>query len=388
MDVINKFLDKYSYRFPKGYPDLTDPADKKLMQELLSEVGISEAPETSAFTSRRPEQPEGETRTYYKILKDAGLSDKTLGEVGTIFNEKYGKNPSYLDIMSDNFRNKDISDIKNIFNIFRDYVDIKGDGIGKGEVATIMGVTDSTSGGQAEKDILIKGKIYDVKDLAGGEFRTASGGYIHVSEFKQNLDYLLSLLKSLRGGKDYDGKSAILDPSIDKKINTLLEYYTEGGYKTGGISEGAVNSIEDLCRDLKDLDLSKLSLETQPYYIKIGNKRFAVDKETHDKIQKGEPISSINLGSPISDKTSLLTKLKRHPWVETPELVKENLNEVWKEFLDTINGLVLITNGIPELYTPEQLNSDFAPSRVVQNQIIVKSKAKIKGTKTLEEEEE
>ena len=42
MDVINKFLDKYSYRFPKGYPDLTDPADKKLIQELLSEVGIDE----------------------------------------------------------------------------------------------------------------------------------------------------------------------------------------------------------------------------------------------------------------------------------------------------------------------------------------------------------
>ena len=79
-----------------------------------------------------------------------------------------------------------IRSLKNIFNIFRDYVDIKGDGIGKGEIATIMGVTDSTSGGQAEKDILIKGKIYDVKDLAGGEFRTASGGYIHVSEFKQN----------------------------------------------------------------------------------------------------------------------------------------------------------------------------------------------------------
>ena len=42
MDVINKFLDKYSYKFPKGYPDLTDPADKKLMQELLSEIGIDE----------------------------------------------------------------------------------------------------------------------------------------------------------------------------------------------------------------------------------------------------------------------------------------------------------------------------------------------------------
>lgn len=45
MDVITKFLEQHSYRFPKGYPDLTDPADKKLMQELLSEIGISEVEE-------------------------------------------------------------------------------------------------------------------------------------------------------------------------------------------------------------------------------------------------------------------------------------------------------------------------------------------------------
>jgi hypothetical protein len=50
MDVITKFLDKYSYRFPKGYPDLTDPADKKLMQELLSEVGINEAINNDSIT--------------------------------------------------------------------------------------------------------------------------------------------------------------------------------------------------------------------------------------------------------------------------------------------------------------------------------------------------
>jgi hypothetical protein len=41
MDTITRFLEHYSYRFPKGYPDLTDPADKKLMYELLSEVGIN-----------------------------------------------------------------------------------------------------------------------------------------------------------------------------------------------------------------------------------------------------------------------------------------------------------------------------------------------------------
>jgi hypothetical protein len=50
MDVITKFLEQYSYRFPKGYPDLTDPTDKKLMQELLSEVGINEAINSDSIT--------------------------------------------------------------------------------------------------------------------------------------------------------------------------------------------------------------------------------------------------------------------------------------------------------------------------------------------------
>jgi hypothetical protein len=40
MNVITKFLNQYSYRFPKGYPNLTDPSDKKLMQEILSELEI------------------------------------------------------------------------------------------------------------------------------------------------------------------------------------------------------------------------------------------------------------------------------------------------------------------------------------------------------------
>ena len=40
MNVIDRFLKQYSYRFPKGYPNLTDPSDKKLMQEILSELEL------------------------------------------------------------------------------------------------------------------------------------------------------------------------------------------------------------------------------------------------------------------------------------------------------------------------------------------------------------
>ena len=34
MDVLDKFFTKYSYKFPKGYPDMNDPKDKKMLFEI------------------------------------------------------------------------------------------------------------------------------------------------------------------------------------------------------------------------------------------------------------------------------------------------------------------------------------------------------------------
>lgn len=36
MDTIDKFIKRYSYKFPKGYPDLTQDEDKKILKEILS----------------------------------------------------------------------------------------------------------------------------------------------------------------------------------------------------------------------------------------------------------------------------------------------------------------------------------------------------------------
>ena len=81
MNVIDNFLDKYSYRFPKGYPDLTDPADKKLMQELLSELDLKSQPitegtkeydETIKFALKVDTVPTVQTK--YSLGNDVDLS--------------------------------------------------------------------------------------------------------------------------------------------------------------------------------------------------------------------------------------------------------------------------------------------------------------------------
>jgi hypothetical protein len=42
MDPIDKFLKQYSYKFPKGYPDMKNEQDILLMEQILSELGIKE----------------------------------------------------------------------------------------------------------------------------------------------------------------------------------------------------------------------------------------------------------------------------------------------------------------------------------------------------------
>jgi hypothetical protein len=40
MNVILKFLEHYSFRFPKGYPDMNNLEDKALLYEILEELNI------------------------------------------------------------------------------------------------------------------------------------------------------------------------------------------------------------------------------------------------------------------------------------------------------------------------------------------------------------
>ncbi len=40
MDLIKKFLSENAYKFPKGYPDLSQEEDKQIMEKLLNNLGI------------------------------------------------------------------------------------------------------------------------------------------------------------------------------------------------------------------------------------------------------------------------------------------------------------------------------------------------------------
>ena len=40
MDILDIFLNKYSYKFPKGYPDMNNEQDVLLMEGILENLGV------------------------------------------------------------------------------------------------------------------------------------------------------------------------------------------------------------------------------------------------------------------------------------------------------------------------------------------------------------
>ena len=43
MSVFDKFFERYSYRFPKGYPDFTNKQDILILENILDEINLFEA---------------------------------------------------------------------------------------------------------------------------------------------------------------------------------------------------------------------------------------------------------------------------------------------------------------------------------------------------------
>lgn len=144
MNVVTKFLEYYSYRFPKGYPDLSDPADKDLLRKILSEeldLDIEEGFNPLSF---------GDLKKYDRLQR---LNNKIQsGEPFILTSEEsvvlLYDNPEYEDL----FANADITSLNNI---------------GKGRINTFPFFIDKNGKQYAIKD-LVKDKTFGGKGTGSG----------------------------------------------------------------------------------------------------------------------------------------------------------------------------------------------------------------------------
>jgi hypothetical protein len=158
MDVLDKFFKKYSYKFPKGYPDMNNEQDVLLLELILGELGVNSLNEEGLSTSYNSlitkklgnlPIPQGD----YEL----GVNVNVNGEDAGIFKQLYPIAPS----------KKGSTD------------DIGSKGSGHGEVALYWllsknhNVQDNRKGGAADllvDNIGVEVKAYDSKAMTLGRF--------------------------------------------------------------------------------------------------------------------------------------------------------------------------------------------------------------------------
>ena len=120
MDVLDKFLKQYSYKFDKGYPDMNNPKDKEMLFEFAYKL-ISEKALNWNDLSGESRKLVRLTQLANKIKEKTPFTLESGEEVVLSFNDR-----SYEDL----FTNQKVDTIKDIggrsINNFKFFVDSKG----------------------------------------------------------------------------------------------------------------------------------------------------------------------------------------------------------------------------------------------------------------------
>lgn len=380
MDILDIFLNKYSYKFPKGYPDMNNEQDVLLMESLLNELGVNEE-ENKDLTFEQCKEI---------LFKSVKLKKEYINKIKDIYNAQSEKDQKAF---LENFQKHSINDLDSISDIYKDYINISDEngGLGKGEITVLLGVKNSVSGGKNEKDIKIgENEKYEIKELSKGkEFRPAADGSITNSTFQKHYVYLMSLLSVINKDNNKDNNKAEqidekkTEENIQDLVSRLIIYYNSK-YKTGNISEGILDNIrKGLLPKIKSYTKTEKD-DKEKIYIKIEDKKYEIDKVVLNTDGKPE---SVKLGLEIKEQEALIAKLLKHPWVKNPKELDKDLNEIWLDYLKTVNGLIIYGNNKFNFYDSSNAEKEFYPCRVAQNQIFLKLESARKSPPSDEETE-
>jgi hypothetical protein len=277
MDILDIFLNKYSYKFPKGYPDMNNEQDILIMEGILSELGIDEEEDKqkeekpdydgeilNLLTTLSDEETKKKVISYLNkinkkedkdedklekdienILKSKKLTFEYIEYIVLLANkldelsplDEYIHSPTvtYKDLKSNNdfntlFKNIPLSD-----NFKIRLVQKSGRGIGKGEIALITFIKDcealGSKKGETEGDIKIGSNKIEIKGKSGAlvSFDILKYGSKPTSELIKELPDIeiksgekwVTLVQKLYINSDNK-------PDVLIKINKILEDFYSG----------------------------------------------------------------------------------------------------------------------------------------------------------------
>lgn len=331
MKVIDKIVTEWAFRCKKGYPDMNNPDDIKILKEIYSQYGI-------VMEEDKPK--EGESPTT-EVAKDANI--EAMLDIFEVSPEDKKRALQSELLRSANSIENFSRDINKYMNEFGYLFKYGKRPYGKGELIPFMSINGAKLGASKEKDITVGGKVLEVKALDSGKyFDTASEGSIAGTSFLQNVEMFFRYLSKF----DTDGK-----------YKDRIEYFNQQ-FSRGGLSNG---ELKELVKVAKNIQISS----KEYHYVKIGDSRYAIDpghKYTLEFNEEGKLVTDIPLAE---DFKIFQAKLAKHPWVTSNgEQIIEDLNQIQQNYLKDIDYLLLYRKGEAVLLNKEQAKKELVPYRI------------------------
>lgn len=327
MNVVDKILTEWAYRCKKGYPDMNNPDDMKILKELYSKYEIV----------TEEEQPTKETpiddRSYIKnVLQTFEVSP---ADKRRVYQSELLRTAESIEAFG-----KDISKYEAEFGFLFNYGKRP---YGKGELLPLLSIKGAKLGASKEKDITAGGKVLEVKELDSGKyFDTATGGSISGTNFLQNVQMFFRYLQK------FDTENKYVD-----RINYFNQQFSKGGMSNG--------ELKELIKATKELQ----GLAKEYHYLKVGGVRYAIDPG-HSYTIEIDNEGKLKTAMPTAEEYKVFqSKLSKHPWVTTNgEQIIEDLKEIETQYLKDIDYLLLYRKGTPVFITKEQAKDVLIPYRI------------------------
>lgn len=394
---------EWFYRLPKGYADApyTD-AELAVLNEVLSENGISlsEAKlEKEKFTE--PDQMRNEVDQLDQAFNDAKPvkediqpDEAFIPRLEEILSQDAELLPAQVQIVVDqyttlsekekedfqsNLRQNSLAEfIKGGWKVYKKFFAPIGEvkGLGRGELQILLSVKGSKSGGTGDKDIKLGNDKYEVKELTSDfDFDPAKDGMVtkfaltySIQDFYRDT---VDIFFEQDGIVDIQSLETVVEESSYealKKIVDILEtrFKDYTGEKIRVFREVSYKPFNNMYEGFKTLNqiFKKTAIDSDMQDSRVtvkqgGDKEtFWVSSDDAEKIKlaSGNPNTiTINVGDKIDSESrnSLiwLKRLERHPFVQDPEKMLEELQEPRDDFFEgtqPLAGLIWFYQGNPE----------------------------------------
>lgn len=283
MNVVGKLLTEWAYRCKKGYPDMNNPEDMKILQEIYAEYGIvmEEKKEEENYTvdnliqllqDRKEELPQSFLNKLFHSIQEKGKKlgstiskhihakglDASEAEIFGLINNTPGLETQLAQVLSQEERQIKLSDLGetgNIIEVGRTVTNLPesflisllsagrsakgGKAVGEGEAfLALLG-----KGGKKLDvgDVGLQGKSIEIKGKSG-----RLGGW-------DTLDNLYNSINKLTSDSQEEGRSKSLpttvstliqkNPTLEKEVQKLLQ-------KEFGVTFTNLTSAEELNSEL------------------------------------------------------------------------------------------------------------------------------------------